>query len=564
MKYLGRFVAVLSVFMASIVFAQRPPAVQEFTGFVGLDDVVFYDMFDLQAGDTLYLFVEAISGDLDTFIAVGDITFGDVFAEDDDSGAGRNSRLSLVIPQSGDYSIAVTNCCGVTSGDYRLLIGINAPAVLNGTAVPTGDEIAVLFDGSGPSDSGGGFLEFTDCTVLQERPTLSGPELTFETDRFVIHYTDTGRDSASQVFVEEVANVLDAVWRVQIFEQGWPPPLTDCNEGGDKRFDVYLMEIFSDDNTLGYVIPDALVGDNPNSEAIEEYAGYTYLVLDNDFIGTGNTRAAIRATTAHEFNHAVQFGFDASDAFDGVYEATATWVETQTFPEDEDATPYVEDIFEFPDVCLGGLPDDPNFDLRIYGEWLLIDSIAQDFGDHSIIDLWGVIAVDEGLDSFYNFFASLGTTPQEVIERYAIRNLLLDYDLAGRFPQVVRVENAVTGFGKVAPRQSGVEQLAVDYLQIVNKNRYTFTISDQDLHMIVVGVNQSTGQATVFDLGVRGTVDTTPFDWAYLLILNERVHDDPNNCTATDWTLNVTDGSADVLTLPDAELWNATNFIPAT
>ena len=46
------------------------------------------------------------------------------------------------------------DCCENVDGDFRLLIGINAPEVLTGQAAPTGDEIAVPYEE----------LAVTDCS----------------------------------------------------------------------------------------------------------------------------------------------------------------------------------------------------------------------------------------------------------------------------------------------------------------------------------------------------------------------------------------------------------------
>ena len=474
--------------------------------------------------------------------------------------------MSFPIPADGDYSLAVTRYDESSSGAFRLLIGIDAPDVLSGTAQPTGDEVAVYY-GTVPSegyDLGGGSLEVTDCSVLENRPTLSGPEERLETGFFVVHYTPTGRDGATPYYAQEVANVIDSIWKFQVSEFGWPAPPTDCGEGGDTRYDVYLMETLSTDFTMGYSMPEALLGDNPNTPAIEDWSTYSYLAIDNDFDSTPDALSLMRTTAAHEFNHSIQFGYDLNDiGGQWYYEATATWMETITFPEDEDATPYVPDLFMFPDLCIGATPDDPKYDTRIYAEWLLIDSLAQDYGPQVVRRLWDLIAVDEGMDSFYALADELGTTPQVIVQRFAIRNLLLDYALAASFDTRVRVEGNVNGVGDVTPRQSGVQELGVDYVLVTRPGVYTFSLDQPDLTLTLVGVDQPNRSAAIFDLGESGTVDTQPYTYTYLIVLNTRTFDDADRCTFTDWTLTVRDGSAAPLTHPEPKLWSTANFIPA-
>lgn len=541
----------------SIATAQDEPKVQEFTGTIDSDHPrFFYDLFGLEAGQIVYLYAEATSDDLDTYIGIGDIEFEEVFAENDDySLSSTNSALEYRIEEAGDYSVIITRYDDSTSGDYRFLIGINAPDVLTGNAEPTGHEIALLYD------EGDVELEATDCSTLEERPELSGPEQIRETENFVIHYTDKGRDGATRLFVDEVEKVMEEVLAIQIDQMGWPLPPSDCGEGGDERFDVYLMELLSE-NTLGYAQPESLIVDNPDTPETETYAAYSHLVLDNDFVGISDRISVMRATAAHEFNHAIQFGYDLSDAVHWYYEATAVWLETQTFPDDEDATPYVVELFDAPDVCIGSLPAEDS--LRYYAEWIFIDSLARDHGVKIVPDLWKEIAESEGMEPFYDVLEKYDTTPQEVVKRFAIRNLLLDYELADRFYARVHVESNVNGVGEVAPRQSGVQELAVDYLFITRLGQYTFSIDQPNLELIVVGIDQQNDEARVFEIGQEGTVDTTPFSRAYVIVLNTDTFEDPDNCTATDWTLTVEDGaSAATFAKPADEVFNAAKFIPA-
>ena len=230
-----------------------------------------------------------------------------------------------------------------------------------------------------------------------------------------------------------------------------------------------------------------IIGDNPNSPEVEEYAAYSHLAIDNDFVEESDPLATMRATVAHEFQHNVQFTYDFGDAFAGLDEAGATWIETQTF-EDEAATPYVGDLLTYPDRCIGSTPEDPLYDNRVYAEWLMIDSMARDFGTQSLHSIvWRKRADFEGMLSFYLALDDLGTNAAEVIERMAIRNLLQDYELSDKFGSRVYIEGAITGTGTYFPRRDGVQQLGVDYLLISELRPYTFKVDGDKLKLFVVG-----------------------------------------------------------------------------
>ncbi len=68
-------------------------------------------------------------------------------AWDDDSGPGYNAALNFRIPQNGDYFLGVSGALAsagrVTSGGYRLVLGVDAPEVTAEKAVPNGAVIAV-------------------------------------------------------------------------------------------------------------------------------------------------------------------------------------------------------------------------------------------------------------------------------------------------------------------------------------------------------------------------------------------------------------------------------------
>ncbi len=531
--------------------------VQSINGVLEADSgIVFYDIWDLKVGQTIYIYAE--SSDFDTYVSFGDIDFVDILAEDDDAGGGTNSALSFEIEQNGDYTIAISDCCNEEgTGQFTILVGIDVPEVMLGEAQDTGAYFAVLYETDSTSKAE---MEIADCSQLYDRPILSGPELTRETTNFVIHYTDSGRDGATPNFVDEVERIVEQVLDFQINQMGWPLPPPDCGEGGDDRFDVYLVELVQD-GYLGYAQPEGLIGDNPNSANEENYAAYSFLVIDNNFAGVPSPRPIMRATVAHEFHHNIQQGYDLGDSLNWYYEATSTWMETQTFTDDEDATPYTVDLFQYPDVCVGSSPD--SYSNRIYAEWTLIDNLARDHGVESIQTLWQYVADYEGMDVFYEYLAFLNVSPQDVLKRFAVRNLLLDYALGERFPDRVRVEANINGVGRIFPRENGVQELGTDYLLLRQKGIYTFTLDQPDLEILVVGIDQPNDTARVFELAQRGTVDTTQFTHAYVLIFNPSAHDNPDTCTYTDWSITVEEGTGQPLNTPLEEIFDASKFIPA-
>ena len=159
--------------------AEVQSQVQEITGEVGRAGESFYLLPNLKQGQTLYVYMQALSGNLDPFAGLSDTRYQadtlnssfyadvaqvtaaghDPLAElpilydqylvawDDDSGEGYAAAFEFVVPKDGDYQLLTIGTPAIqekVSGSYRLLVGLNAPKVLTGNAQPTGDEIAFL------------------------------------------------------------------------------------------------------------------------------------------------------------------------------------------------------------------------------------------------------------------------------------------------------------------------------------------------------------------------------------------------------------------------------------
>ena len=351
------------------------PQAQQFYGFVDDDNpVVFYEIEDAEEGQTLYLYAE--SEEIDT--AIG-ICFEDcddpVAIADDISPNNENTALEYTFEEDGDYRIIVADCCDSDEdGQFRLLLGYNAEDILENDFLPNSGQIASIYEpprtlAQNTIDRDEEVInENCDNVDLSERPELSGDEETVETDNFVIHYTEDGDDEADDDYVEEVAEFVEFVYDVQVNQLGWPAPPRDCGEGGDSRYDFYLINILDDESILGYASPEEIVGDNPATDLEEEWSAYGYMVIDNDYDGVPSPLVVMRATIAHEFHHLIQFGYETGEPARWIYEATSSWIETKTSATEQDVTDYTLSVFNEPNLCIGTSEDRSG--LRVYGDWL--------------------------------------------------------------------------------------------------------------------------------------------------------------------------------------------------
>jgi hypothetical protein len=137
-----------------------------------------------------------------------------------------------------------------------------------------------------------------------------------------------------------VLKIAEHVHQIENDKLGWREPRSDGRQGGRKgKTDVYLSQIGGE--LFGYAAPDR--GQATKEHRIPRHL-HGYLVLDNDYSpfeypGT-KPLEDLRVTFAHEYNHILQFGYDAyQDPW--FAEASATWMEDQVFNGIDDYLRYV-------------------------------------------------------------------------------------------------------------------------------------------------------------------------------------------------------------------------------
>jgi hypothetical protein len=178
------------------------------------------------------------------------------------------------------------------------------------------------------------YAEVPGCDAEQPNPDddCDEPDLTMDEDsNGVPDYVDAAVDAIN----ESIA--------VENGELGWPDPKGDGDSGEPTgssqadRFDVYISDLCDERDfnpcVFGYAQPD----DNSSACRGAPFRCSAHLVIDNDYaeFGSSGGELGLRVTTAHEYNHALQFNLDANqDSW--MLESTATWMEEQVFPADDD------------------------------------------------------------------------------------------------------------------------------------------------------------------------------------------------------------------------------------
>ena len=169
------------------------------------------------------------------------------------------------------------------------------------------------------------------------------------TRNFCVHWVAEGIDAPNLTdsngdgvpdYVERVQAVAEHVHSIENGKLGWREPRSDGRKGGGRgKTDIYLDEIGG--ALFGYAAPDR--GQATKGHRLPRHL-HGYLVLDNDyapreFPGT-TPEHDLEVTIAHEYNHILQFGYDAyQDAW--FAESSAVWMEDEVYNGINDYLRYV-------------------------------------------------------------------------------------------------------------------------------------------------------------------------------------------------------------------------------
>jgi hypothetical protein len=185
-------------------------------------------------------------------------------------------------------------------------------------------------------------------------------------------------------YVDSVGEIFNHVWDVEIGILGFQqPPL----ESGDSCYNIYISDL-GNGNYGGTNIVDLISG----TQTPERYS--SNIDIDNDFIGSlfyTKGIQALKVTAAHEFHHAIQFGYGWwGDNEKYAYELTSTWMEDVVYTDVNDYYQYLPDFFggqQLSDGFWQGLSFNSN-DFGGYERSIFAHFLAKKFGANIMKDIW--------------------------------------------------------------------------------------------------------------------------------------------------------------------------------
>lgn len=266
-------------------------------------------------------------------------------------------------------------------------------------------------------------------SVYSQRPVITNEQIGCSTN-FCFHYTLSGTDAVSSIdsnsngfpdYVEQMANVFENVW-TQYQTRGFAMPPLDGSAGGSNKYDVYIGNL---QTTYGFVSPEIVIGNNPQSSGLTEVDAMTsWMGMNKNYSWVPTTTAdnALKVTAAHEFFHSIQFGTTSSNT-NFISEATAAWAEDELYPGIDDNFQYLPSIFSTPDIALNynNSSFDGNgtaFNGHWYGAWIFFRYLSEKTNSDIIRQIYTNTITYFEIPAINNILTNYGSNLNTMFKNY--------------------------------------------------------------------------------------------------------------------------------------------------
>ena len=421
---------------------------------------------------------------------------------------------------------------------------------------------------------------------LDERTEASGLDETYDNGKFRFHYTTTGGNAVSTAdtnsnsvpdYIEQMSAELNYVVAVELtFNSFTEPPSDDFysannDNGGSGAYDVYVRN--AGGGVYGYVQPEYYANNNGNNEhssgVNEVNAIASYMVLRHNYSGFGNTELEnIQVTAAHEYFHAVQFGYDGWEE-SWVMEATAVQMEEMVYDDVNDCYQYMSSWFNNPQQPL-------NLDnsSRWYGSFIFFEYVNTHLSDEAIREFWEQSITHDSYYGEYSIqtldeaFDDLGSSFAEMLNGMSVANRVMssssaaapfDYEEADTYsstPSTFSTVSYSAGTDETVT-STNLQENAAQYIRLTSDDPVLATLANNDgpdsyleLHAIMTYGNNAW---TVWS-GSPINVDPTDATQVYFVVVsqNEAGSDFDYTLTFTDGAMSTDPGIPDKFSISNA------------
>lgn len=368
-------------------------------------------------------------------------------------------RVLTAVALAGALTLSLAPGAGAVDGDGSSPDG-GAGTVERRAAVAVLDRAEAVLDGTAPAPDRSATMALREVMMLRgslgpdlaaraaallARPSDEGGTWTKTCNTEICVHHLVGADIGSGEY--DVNDVLATMQHIHdtYVAAGYREPRQDGAHGGDDRIDVYLEDVGSE-GLYGYC-----TSDDPKELSTQNgFDVWSYCALDDDFspaqFGTRNTPLEnMQVTAAHEYFHATQFAYDATED-SWIMEATATWAEDELYDAVDDNHAYIDDgPVAHPTIPLDTFQGQGLFQ---YGAWTFVRYLTEAFPEHQsglptlVRELWermdgavggpnrySLTALDEALSARQSNLATM-------FARYSVANRApaLGYEEGAAYP----------------------------------------------------------------------------------------------------------------------------------
>ncbi len=374
-----------------------------------------------------------------------------------------------------------------------------------------------------------------------ERAESVGLDQIYDNGLFRFHYARTGYHAVDVTdnngndvpdYIDSMATVFNEVSQKLHYEMGYLKPPGDGyysgtrDKGGSAHYDVYVRNLSS--RYYGYVQPEEYAqgkGDNEQSGTITEVNAFTsYMTMRNNYRSFPLPQMEnIKVTAAHEYFHAIQFGYDGWEK-PWLLESSAVWMEEEIYDEINDCYQYMKKWFESPHRAL----DETGY--HWYGSFIFFEYVEQHMGGSGMVRRMMEASVqsnsresDGSHQAIHDALKPGGYSFQQALNGMVVANKIMSslpgagdyaYEEAESYPvdgpYIYKTINFEVG-NKDTVKSTNLDRFAGQYTQIVTDKP------------VQVALNNKSG--SMADLQLNAILKRT--DNSYLVISSPSINIDP-------------------------------------
>ncbi len=434
-----------------------------------------------------------------------------------------------------------------------------------------------------------------------DRPQFDTEEV-YSSTYFTFHYSLSGEysidgtdddQSGDPDYIEWMASLFDQVYE-SFVDLGYNMPPADNGYGGDDYYDVYIGGDLSgvpaiESGTYGFVSPEDLIGDNPDSQLEEINSFSSWMCMNYDYSWVdGTEEIAVSVTIAHEFMHSIQMGYNQN--MDSWFkEACATWSEEANFPGYDDNFQYLMTVFEKPDVALNlddwsdNLEDSPLAG-HWYSSWLFVKYLTEQTEDAIIPPIYESYLEEEDASVIVNNIleSEYSTSFDEIFENYLVANKIMSseqtfapyiYDRADDYNVLIDNNGGLVQEGEIAYSGSEITfdseidgngrlmRLGADYISLTVSGDFFIKLtpenSNSEINALLYAYNSINGNYRVDNLNLVGNDLTHSANYSnnfdeYTLIVYR--YDDSNDTLSEQYSVVVSDISNSISEISKSQI----------